>query len=121
MATAPHTLASLAEISKGVADWVLSVRELTQPERVCWCDGSQMEFQRLRGELTARGELLELNQRTFPNCYLYRSDPSDVARVEHLTFICTKSKEDAGPNNNWLDPVEARAKMRGLFRGCMKG
>jgi phosphoenolpyruvate carboxykinase (GTP) len=121
MATAPHTLASLPEISKAVSDWVASVRELTQPERVYWCDGSPKEFQRLRGELTARGELLELNQRTFPNCYLYRSDPSDVARVEHLTFICTKSKQDAGPNNNWMDPAEARAKMRALFRGCMKG
>jgi phosphoenolpyruvate carboxykinase (GTP) len=80
-----------------------------------------MEFQRLRGELLARGELHELNQKTFPDCHLYRSDPSDVARVEHLTFICTASKEDAGPNNNWMDPVEARAKMRALFKGCMKG
>src|SRR5580658_7188545 len=110
MATAPHTLASLSDVSKSVADWVASVRELTLPDRVYWCDGSQVEFARLRGELLAKGELRELNQKTFPDCYLYRSDPSDVARVEHLTFICTKSKEDAGPNNNWMDPVEARAK-----------
>jgi phosphoenolpyruvate carboxykinase (GTP) len=121
MATAPHTLASLSDVSKSVADWVASVRELTQPEKIHWCDGSQVEFQRLRGELLAKGELRELNQRTFPDCHLYRSDPSDVARVEHLTFICTKSKEDAGPNNNWMDPLEARAKMRELFKGCMKG
>ena len=121
MATAPHTLASLSEISKDVADWVASVRELTQPDRVVWCDGSPMEYQRLRGELIAKGELRELNQKTFPGCYLYRSDPTDVARVEHLTFICTRSKDDAGPNNNWMDPLEAKTKMRDLFRGCMRG
>src|SRR6201999_991690 len=107
MATAPHTLASLSDVSKGVADWVASIEGLTEPEKVHWCDGSQAEFQRLRGELLARGELLELNPKTFPDCHLYRSDPSDVARVEHLTFICTKSKDDAGPNNNWMDPAEA--------------
>ena len=121
MATAPHTLASLSDISKKVADWVAEVRELTQPDRVQWCDGSQMEFRRLRGELAARGEMHELNQKSFPGCFLSRSDPSDVARVEHLTFICTRSREDAGPNNLWMDPVEARPKMRELFRGCMKG
>ena len=121
MATAPHTLASLSDVSKSVADWVASVRELTQPEKIYWCDGSQVEFQRLRGELLAKGELLELNQKTFPDCYLARSNPSDVARVEHLTFVCTRSKEDAGPNNNWMDPGEAHAKMRELFKGCMKG
>ena len=121
MATAPHTLASLSDVSKSVADWVASVRELTQPERVYWCDGSQVEFQRLRGELLAKGELSELNQKTFPDCYLARSDPSDVARVEHLTFVCTRSQEDAGPNNNWMDPIAAHAKMRALFKGCMKG
>jgi phosphoenolpyruvate carboxykinase (GTP) len=121
MATALHTLASLSEISKNVADWVAEVRELTQPERVHWCDGSHMEFQRLRGELVARGELRELNQKTFPGCYLYRSDPTDVARVEHLTYVCTRSQLDAGPNNHWMDPDAAKEKMRDLFRGCMKG
>jgi phosphoenolpyruvate carboxykinase (GTP) len=121
MATAPHTLASLSDVSKSVADWVASVRELTQPEKVYWCDGSQVEFQRLRGELLAKGELSALNQKTFPDCYLARSNPSDVARVEHLTFVCTQSEEDAGPNNNWMDPTEAHAKMRDLFKGCMKG
>jgi len=121
MATAPHTLASLSDLSKNVAEWVAQVRELTQPDRVYWCDGSQVEFRRLRGELSARGELRELNQRTYPGCFLARSDPNDVARVEHLTFICTRSQEDAGPNNLWMDPTEARAKMRELFRDCMKG
>jgi len=121
MATAPHRLASLAEISKKVADWVAEVQELAQPDRVHWCDGSQMEFRRLRGELVARGAMHELNQKSYPGCFLSRSDPSDVARVEHLTYICTRSREDAGPNNLWMDPAEARPKMRELFRGCMRG
>ena len=121
MATAPHTLASLAEIAKNVTQWVHEVRELTTPERVQWCDGSKLEFQRLRGELSARGELHALNQQAFPNCFLYRSDANDVARVENLTYICTHSRDDAGPNNNWMDPPEAKARMRDLFRGCMKG
>src|ERR1700693_5697986 len=121
MATAPHTLASLSDISKNVADWVAQVRELTQPDRVYWSDGSQVEFRRLRGELVSRGELRELNQQSYPGCSLARSDPSDVARVEHLTFICTHSQEDAGPNNNWMEPTAAKARMRELFQGCMKG
>jgi phosphoenolpyruvate carboxykinase (GTP) len=111
----------MPELSRKVAEWVESVRGLTTPDRVYWCDGSQAEFQRVRGELVARGELLELNKDSFPNCHLYRSDPTDVARVEHLTFVCTRSKEDAGPNNNWMDPSEARTKMQDLFKGCMKG
>ena len=121
MAIAPLSLASLPDMSREVADWVEQVRELTQPAKVYWCDGSQSEFQRLRGELAARGELKELNRDTFPACFLYRSDPTDVARVEHLTFVCTQSKDDAGPNNNWMAPDEAKAKMQGLFAGCMKG
>ena len=121
MATAPHTLASLSDIARNVADWVAQVRELTQPDRVYWCDGSQVEFRRLRGELVSRGELRELNQQSYPGCSLARSDPSDVARVEHLTFICTRSQEDAGPNNNWMEPTAAKARMRELFQGCMKG
>jgi phosphoenolpyruvate carboxykinase (GTP) len=121
MATAPHTLASLVDISRNVADWVAEVRELTQPARVHWCDGSQVEFRRLRGELTAGGGLRELNQATHPGCFLARSDPNDVARVEHLTYICTRSQADAGPNNNWMDPDQAKAKLRELFRGCMRG
>jgi phosphoenolpyruvate carboxykinase (GTP) len=121
MATAPHTLASLSEISKNVSDWVEQVRSLTLPDKIHWCDGSQREFQRLRGELKARGELHELNQKTYPGCYLYRSNPNDVARVEQVTFICTRSKDDAGPNNHWMNPSDARAKMRELFRGCMRG
>jgi phosphoenolpyruvate carboxykinase (GTP) len=108
-------------LSNNVAEWVAGVQQLTHPDSVYWCDGSDAEVQRLRAELLARGELRTLNSESFPGCYLYRSDPSDVARVEHLTFICSRSKEAAGPNNNWMDPVAARAKMRDLFRGCMRG
>ena len=121
MATAPHTMVSMSELSRNVTDWVDGVRSLTNPDKVVWCDGSKAEFQRLRGELVARGELQELNRDTFPGCYLSRSNPTDVARVEHLTFVCTQEQVDAGPNNNWMPPAEAKAKMRELFKGCMKG
>ena len=121
MATALHTFVGLAEVSNNVAEWVTGVQQLTQPDRVYWCDGSAGEEQRLRAELLAKSELRELNQNTFPGCYLYRSSPTDVARVEHLTYICSRSQDAAGPNNNWMDPAAARAKMRELFRGCMRG
>ncbi|HEX7417377.1 MAG TPA: phosphoenolpyruvate carboxykinase (GTP), partial [Steroidobacteraceae bacterium] len=109
------------DVNRTVSDWVNSVRELTQADRVHWCDGSAVEFAALQSELIARGELHELNAERFPNCQLARSNPSDVARVEDLTFICTSRPEDAGPNNHWIDPVTARRKMRNLFRGCMRG
>src|SRR6202167_5203814 len=121
MATALHTFAALSEVSNNVAEWVAGVQQLTQPDRVYWCDGSAAELQRLRAELLAKGELHELKRSSFPGCHLYRSDPSDVARVEHLTYICSRSKDAAGPNNNWMDPAAAHAKMRELFRGSMRG
>jgi phosphoenolpyruvate carboxykinase (GTP) len=121
MATALHTFAGLSEMSNKVAEWVADVQQLTQPDRVYWCEGSEAEVRRLRAELLAKGELRALNQASFPGCYLYRSDPRDVARVEHLTYICSRSKDTAGPNNNWMEPTAARAKMRELFRGCMRG
>jgi phosphoenolpyruvate carboxykinase (GTP) len=121
MATAAENAKPLSDISKPVADWVASVRELTQPERVHWCDGSDAEYQQLMSELQASGELMKLNEEHYPNCFLARSHPSDVARVEHLTFVCTKNKDDAGPNNNWMAPGEAKSKMEDLFKGCMKG
>jgi phosphoenolpyruvate carboxykinase (GTP) len=121
MATAPQLHLPLAELSPAVADWVRSVRELTLAAQVYWCDGSQGEYQKLQQQLLAKGELQTLNPQSFPNCYLARSNPSDVARVEHLTFVCTQNRDDAGPNNHWMDPTEAHAKMRELFRGCMKG
>jgi phosphoenolpyruvate carboxykinase (GTP) len=100
---------------------VESVRNLTQPASVHWCEGSDSEIARLTAQLKASGELLQLNEKEFPGCQLARSNPSDVARVEHLTFVCTRNKEDAGPNNNWMAPADAHEKMRALFDGCMKG
>jgi len=101
--------------------WIDQVAELTQPDKVYWCNGSADEYRELTGKLLADGGFIELNQQTHPGCYLHRSDPSDVARVEHLTFVCTSNAEDAGPNNNWMAPDEAREKMQALYRGCMKG
>ncbi len=101
--------------------WVDHVAELTQPAEVYWCNGSEAEYRELTDKLLSDGGFIELNQETHPGCYLHRSDPSDVARVEHLTFVCTSNEDDAGPNNNWMAPDAARAKMDDLFRGCMKG
>jgi phosphoenolpyruvate carboxykinase (GTP) len=121
MATAPSAFKPLPEVSPEVASWVSEVAKLTTPDQIQWFDGSPAEVARLRNELLAKKELLPLNEKTFPDCYLARSHPSDVARVEHLTFICTSNKDDAGPNNNWMAPDEAHQKMDSLFKGCMKG
>src|SRR5882757_1436221 len=121
MATAPQHFTPLASLSRDVSAWVESVAKLTQPDRIYWCEGSDTEFQALERELVASRELLPLDSQSFPGCVLSRSDPSDVARVEHLTYVCTKTREDAGPNNHWMDPSEAHEKMDALFAGCMKG
>ena len=121
MATASPLPMPLPELSPAVTAWVDSVRALTQPAEVYWCEGSAAERAALTAELVRDGQLLRLDPQAFPDCHLYRSNPADVARVEHLTYICTRSKEDAGPNNNWMDPQAAHAKMRELFRGCMAG
>jgi phosphoenolpyruvate carboxykinase (GTP) len=121
MATAAQHVSSLASLNPEVSDWVDHVAKLTQPDRVYWCDGSHAEFQSLQRELIASKELLALNSQSFPGCVLARSNPSDVARVEHVTYVCTQNKEDAGPNNHWMAPAEAHAKMDALFAGCMKG
>jgi phosphoenolpyruvate carboxykinase (GTP) len=121
MATAPLALPALSAMSPAVSEWVASVRQLTQPERVHWCEGSDDEYRGLIAELEASGELQKLNEAHYPNCFLARSHPSDVARVEHLTFVCTTHREDAGPNNHWMAPADAKTKMLGLFEGCMKG
>ncbi|MEX2494516.1 MAG: phosphoenolpyruvate carboxykinase (GTP) [Woeseia sp.] len=102
-------------------DWVDSVARLTQPEDIHWCSGSEAEFKRLINQMNRTGDLIELDQDTYPNCYLHRSDPSDVARVEHLTFVCTAEKADAGPNNNWMNPEQAHQKIDALFDGAMRG
>ncbi len=121
MATAPQLVTSLASLNREVSDWVNDVARLTQPDRIYWCDGSDEEYHTLERELVAKKELLPLDQSSFPGCHLYRSDPSDVARVEHLTFVCTQQKDEAGPNNLWMAPADAHRKMDALFAGCMKG
>jgi phosphoenolpyruvate carboxykinase (GTP) len=120
MATASHLISPLPSLSPEVAKWVESVRVLTQAKSVHWCEGSDAEIRELTQQLEQSGELKQLNQQEFPGCHIARSHPSDVARVEHLTFICTQEKDDAGPNNNWMAPDQARAKMKALFQGCMK-
>lgn len=107
--------------NRELAAWVQSVASLTQPECIHWCDGSQEEYDRLVEEMLATGTLIRLNQKTHPNCYLHRSNPSDVARVEHLTFVCTENKEDVGSNNNWMEPQAAHSLVDGLFAGAMRG
>ncbi len=121
MATAPLSFVGLPDLSRTVSEWVEAMRQLTTPDKVRWCEGGDAELRQLKQELVKSGELQTLNPATFPNCHLARSHPSDVARVEHLTFICTKNRDDAGPNNNWMAPAEAHARMRTLFAGCMKG
>jgi phosphoenolpyruvate carboxykinase (GTP) len=106
---------------KSLRDWVAEVAELTGPDRIHWCDGTEQEYRKLLDEMLDSGTLLELNQDTYPGCYLHRSDPEDVARVEHLTFVCTKNQADAGPNNNWKAPAEAKELMTSLFSGSMRG
>ncbi|HEX7115081.1 MAG TPA: phosphoenolpyruvate carboxykinase (GTP) [Steroidobacter sp.] len=101
--------------------WVESVARLTQPASIHWCTGSEAEYAGLIGAMLASGDLIKLNHETHPNCHLHRSDPSDVARVEHLTFICTRNRDDAGPNNLWMDPEEAHRKLDALFEGSMRG
>ena len=101
--------------------WVDEVATLTRPDRVHWCDGSDEEYASLVAGMLADGTLVELDQTTHPGCYLHRSDPDDVARVEHLTFVCSRERDDAGPNNHWMAPEQAHARMDALFEGCMRG
>ena len=104
-----------------LARWVDDVARLTQPARIHWCDGSEAEARELTALMRDSGDLIALNPDTHPDCHLHRSHPSDVARVEHLTFVCTSDADDAGPNNHWMAPVEAHAKIDALFAGCMRG
>lgn len=102
-------------------EWVESIAKRTHPERIHWCDGTEAESRSLTQLMLETGDFIALNAVTHPNCYLHRSHPSDVARVEHVTFVCTRNRNDAGPNNHWLSPPEAHARIDALFDGCMQG
>jgi phosphoenolpyruvate carboxykinase (GTP) len=100
--------------------WVNDAAKMTRPQKVVWCDGSEAEYESLIELMLDDGMLIRLNQEAYPGCYLHRSHPSDVARTEHLTFICSAERDDAGPTNNWMSPKEARDKVGKLFEGSMQ-
>ncbi|MGH7285734.1 MAG: phosphoenolpyruvate carboxykinase (GTP) [Polyangiaceae bacterium] len=127
MSTQSHPIATTAAQEKPVIQnphltkWVAEMADLCKPDKIVFCDGSEEEKKRLTDEAVEKGILIPLNQQKLPGCYLHRSNPNDVARVEQLTFICTQTKEQAGPTNNWMAPTEAYAKVGKLFDGSMKG
>uniref|UniRef100_A0A450SXU6 Phosphoenolpyruvate carboxykinase [GTP] n=1 Tax=Candidatus Kentrum sp. DK TaxID=2126562 RepID=A0A450SXU6_9GAMM len=107
--------------NKKLLGWVDEMAALCKPDQVVWCDGSQEEYDKLCNELVEKGVYTRLNPDKRPNCFLARSHPSDVARVENRTFICSKKKEEAGPTNNWMDPAQAKKELTVAFDGCMQG
>ncbi|HUK27118.1 MAG TPA: phosphoenolpyruvate carboxykinase (GTP) [Candidatus Acidoferrales bacterium] len=115
------TISSLSCVPKPVVEWVDSVARLTKPRNIAWFSGSEQEFQSLIDEMLVDGTLIKLNKEKYPNCYLHRSNPNDVARSEESTFICTEKEEDVGPTNNWMSANEAHSKLLGLLDGCMIG
>jgi phosphoenolpyruvate carboxykinase (GTP) len=107
--------------NKKLQAWVKEMADMCQPDQIYWCDGSEEENQRLLQEMVDAGMAIKLNEKKRPGCYLFRSHSSDVARVEDRTFIASKTKEEAGSTNNWVDPNELKETMKGLYKGCMKG
>lgn len=109
------------ETNQELVRWVDEVAQRTKPEQVIWCDGSAQEYFALVNQMVKNGSLIKLNEKEYPGCYLYRSDPQDVARTESSTYICTPERADAGPTNNWMSPEAAQEKLWRLFDNCMKG
>ena len=107
-------------MSTPLEQWVDESARLTKPEKIVWCDGSERENEEMVEALLAKGKTVRLNEKSYPDCILHRSDPSDVARTEHLTYICTRYPEDAGPTNNWMPPSEAKKSVGALLDGAMK-
>ena len=110
-----------AAANRKLVEWVEKWAALCEPDALYWCDGSQAEYDRLCEEQIASGLAIRLNPAKRPNSVLFRSDPTDVARVEKRTFIASVKQEDAGPTNNWIDPVELKKTMTDLYHGCMHG
>src|SRR6266705_2107898 len=108
------TLGNRNTESESVIRWVEAQARLCQPEKIYWCDGSEAEKEALTADAVAQGILIKLNQEKLPGCYYHRSNPNDVARVEQCTFICTETKEEAGPTNNWAPPKEMYQKLNQL-------
>jgi len=107
-------------VSTPLEQWVESVARMTRPAQIEWCDGSEKESAEILDRLVREGHTVQLNDNTYPNCYLHRSDPTDVARTEGVTYICTEKRENAGPTNNWWAPAEAKETLAKLFEGSMK-
>jgi phosphoenolpyruvate carboxykinase (GTP) len=108
-------------LSKPIEQWVDQAAQLTKPQQIVWCDGSAREYEGMIEQMLREGHTARLNPASYPNCYLHRSNPNDVARTEQVTFICTREKGDAGPTNHWMAPAEAKQKVGALFEGAMAG
>ena len=119
----PKGVKIMATLTKNpnVNKWVDEMIALTKPDKVVWIDGSDEQLEALRDEAVSTGEMIRLNQEKLPGCLYHRTNPNDVARVEDRTFICTRTKEDAGPTNNWMDPKEMYAMLTPMYDGVMKG